>query len=506
MADKNDRDSRADELFEILNEYRTSDENGNASSPAQDEKKPSSPDTGSPEKSGNAPEADIGGEELPAALADHLSDEGSDAKNPEPGVAPVVNPHFTESAAETPLPPEEKAEDENEGGKKKLGGIFARMSLLPKALIYIIIVLLAAAYLSYFIISVGNDVFALVTDSRTVTIEIDENATDDSVAKLLSDNGIIEYGWVYKLYMKYRSDDDTVYIPGIYEVNTDLNYSQIITLLTSKNKKREVLTLTIPEGYTVDQIIDLFVSKGLGTREGYVEAINNYPYKHEFVRLLDEAGYAETRKYRLEGYLYPDTYDFYNDTTEVYVINKMLNNFNSRFWADFNNENASGYSYRKMCEEEYSMTFDDIVVLASMVQGEGKTAEDFEYISYVFHNRLSHSDTFPMLESDATIQYILSEHESDSTQIDITIDNPYNTYKYAGLPPGAICNAGLDALTAAMFPTAPTTDSGKTINAYYFVSNNAGKTYYASGLSGHQSNVAQVEKDNAAIESGDYNG
>ena len=150
------------------------------------------------------------------------------------------------------------------------------------------------------------------------------------------------------------------------------------------------------------------------------------------------------------------------------------------------------------------MDFDDIVVLASMVQAEGKTAEDFEYISYVFHNRLSHSGSFPKLESDATIQYALEVRETDSSKIDVSYETPYNTYLYDGLPPGAICNPGLDAFTAAMFPSAPLNEKDKAIDAYFFVSNNAGKTYYASSRSGHEKNKAQVAKDNEAIESSTY--
>ena len=139
-----------------------------------------------------------------------------------------------------------------------------------------------------------------------------------------------------------------------------------------------------------------------------------------------------------------------------------------------------------------------------MVQSEGGTADDFYSISYVFHNRLSHPANFPKLESDATIQYVLPERISDSTQLDTSYETPYNTYLYNGLPPGAISNPGLDALNAALFPTAPLNEYGGTINAYFFVSNNAGKTYYASSKGGHDNNVAQAKRDNEAIEAGTY--
>ena len=253
------------------------------------------------------------------------------------------------------------------------------------------------------------------------------------------------------------------------------------------------MRVTVPEGYTVDQIIELLVSKGIGEREKYVEAINEYPYKHEFVRALEELGYPETRKYRLEGYLYPDTYDFYQDDEEYLVINKFLNNFQQKFWSSYKSVYAEDI-------EALGFTFDDVITLASMVQAEAKYASDFEAISYVFHNRLKHSDTFPKLESDATIQYVLSERKEDLTGADLAVDSPYNTYLYEGLPPGAICNPGIDAITTAIYPAPPTTESGQTINAYFFVSNKKGTTYYAVTSAEHEANKKRVERENAELE------
>lgn len=522
MADNNER-SRADELFDVLQSL-----NGEGAQPEN---------TKSPEKlsiaeggsrvddimeilssngdlgAENADSADVASEteeepELPSALFGHLTDE-----NEISGTTSEARPHFTdhisdetESVAEPAEEPEPETEPKNNKTLNVIKKIFQQLSIVPKAIIYLALVIAVSAYLSYYIITIGNDVFALVSDTREVTITIEDDADHESVAQLLKENNIIEYDWVYELYMKYRGDGDSSneYIAGDYTLNTNYNYSQIITVLTANNVKREVVKVTIPEGFTIDQIIDLLVESGVGQREDYIAAINDYEYKWEFVRLLDEKGYSEHRKYRLEGYLYPDTYEFFTTESEVYVINKMLNAFNDKFWKEFTRVNIKGESYQKTMLEKYGLDFDDIVVLASIVQSEGGTVEDFYAISYVFHNRLSHPQSFPKLESDATIQYALPERISDSTQLDVSFDTPYNTYLYNGLPPGAISNPGLDALNAALFPTAPTTASGATINAYFFVSNNAGKTYYASSKSGHDNNVAQAKRDNEAIKAGTY--
>lgn len=454
---------------------------------------------------------------FPTSFFGHLSDEGGSEQEIVSNPLFDTNSHFTE---EIPVVPEaeEKAE-ENEGeddedeeyesnaSVKAVGRFFRGMSFIPKAIIYILLIFIASAYLSYYIITIGNDVFALVTDSRQVTVNIPEGATDEDVAKILKDNGIIEYDWVYELYMKYRGDgdEDTEYIAGEHTLDKDFNYAQIIISLTTGSLEREVVRVTIPEGYTINQIIDLLVEKGVGQRDDYIEAINNYPYKWDFVQQLEEIGYSEDRMYRLEGYLYPDTYDFYTNEDEVYVINKMLNAFNDRFWRDFIKKDKEGNSVQTMMLEQYGMTFDDIVVLASVVQSEGGTPEDFYYVSYVFHNRLSHPQTFPKLESDATIQYVLPERV-DSTELDVSLETPYNSYLYDGLPPGAISNPGSDALFAVLSPEAPKNDRGHEIDAYYFVANNAGKTYYAHDVSGHEQNKLRAKEDNEAIEAGTYEG
>ena len=459
--------------------------------------------------------------EVPAALFSHLSGEADSV--PESG---EVNSHFSDEVEPSLLLPEEGEEyeeeeedDEDEDEEeepdtmvKKVGKFFRGMSFLPKAIIYILLVVMASAYLSYYIITIGNDVFALVTDSQEITIVIEEGADNDSVAKLLEEKGVIKYGWVYKLYMDYRADGDSDdgYIVGEHVLNQNFNYSQIITALTSKSVEREIKRITIPEGFTVEQIITLLVDNGIGERSDYIDVINNYPYKWDFVRELDAMlatrDNPKDRIYRLEGYLYPDTYEFSTTEDEIYVINKMLNAFNDKFWREFIETDSDGNSIQKQMLEEYNMTFDDVIVMASMLQSEGGTAEDFYYISYVFHNRLKHpAETNGKLESDATIQYVLPQRV-EAEVVDVTYDTPYNTYTYKGLPPGAISNPGSDALSAVLYPEAPKNENDREIDAFYFVANKAGKTYYARNKEGHEANRRRVERDNEAIEAGNYEG
>ena len=547
--DKNQPSNEKDEFQDLFSNYRAAKEKEAAAKKAEAEtacgetrligeppkkkkpapvKKPVLPDEDDvkefvPKKSSFKQETPA--ETAPEPEADPLSETAALhflERSPEEEETELLASHLESATGEEPpLPadPDEEEEDEEEDEDEddeyagmpkwkkffcKLGNGILHLSFLPKALIYVAVVLIAAAYLSYYVIEIGNDVFALVTGNEEVSLSIPEEATEAEVSKLLLDKGLIDYEWPFKLFLKYYGKDEEIkFISGDHVMNMSMNYSQILNALTTVKRERVVVTLTFPEGFTVDEIIDLFLKNGIGTREGFVEAINNYPYKHEFVRLLDENGYPKDRSYRLEGYLYPDTYDFYTDSEEYLCINKLLNNFNDKVWVDWKSD------YAEVAEKEgYSL--DDIVTLASLIQCEGKTAEDFEYISQVFHNRLRHPDSFPNLESDATIQYAFElaglEREKDSSQIDLSFDSPYNTYLHAGLTPGAICNPGMDSILAAIYPSKPLDDNDKEIDVYFFVSNNAGKTYYAATKSQHDRNVRRVEEENKKMKEEAENG
>ncbi len=489
-----------DEIIEILDNYRKSQQDTRQES----ESAPITKEQ--PKVTAGQPilESDIDESIIPKGFATHLT--AHDGEAAEGRVMDIAhNPHFSDTANKKEIQKAQRQSKQQRFQKekkpsKKMSGVLGGGSVFLKAVVYIAIVLILSVYLSYYIISIANDVFAFVKDETPVRVFIRENVDAKEVADVLVENELVEYGWVFRLYLKYRSKGEEIrFISGEHELSANMNYDKLIQRLTLKGVDRTEVRIVIPEGLTVDQTIDLFLKNGIGTKEGFVEAINNYPYKHEFVRRLEEIGYSEDRIYRLEGYLFPDTYDFYVSTPEHLVINKLLNNFNDKFWKDYKTEYAE-------VMEGHNMTCDDIITLASMLQAEGNNALDFEYMSDVFHSRIKDSKKYPeyrYLQSDATIQYVLDARKEDLTDKDLQLDNPYNTYLYQGLPPGAICSPGYDAISAALFPSQPEQD-GKSFKAYYFVSNKAGHTYYSATLSGHNRNKEQVKKDNAAIEAGTY--
>jgi len=349
-------------------------------------------------------------------------------------------------------------------------------STIVLALIYISVVVLISAALSYFGIRWANDVFALVKDEVVSTVSIPENATISEVAGILEDHGIIEFPSIFRLYISYKNraaDPPLAFKAGDYEIKSTLNYDQIVSLIKDR-KTRRIVTITIPEGYTTDEIIELFVSQGIGTREGFADAINNFPYEYTFMEKLNAISLSPDRRYRLEGYLFPDTYDFYTDSKEIAIVDKLLTAFEAHF--------ESAY-YDRL--EELNMNLDEIVTLASIIQTEGKYNSDFYPISGVFHNRLK-SSQYPHLESDATVQYCLGERKEDLSYADLELDNPYNTYRIDGLPPSAISNPGWEAIQAALYP--------ETHRHYYFISDTDGSTIFADTLPQHLNNVALLQK------------
>ncbi len=393
----------------------------------------------------------------------------SPAKSARP--AGAVNP-----AQKAPCQPVDPAAKKAKAAEMRSQG-FSLASTLVIALIYIGVVVGISVVLSTCGIRWANDIFALVKDDVTATISIPENATVSEVSNILKDGGLIEYPAVFRFWVNFKNRDSetpVAFKAGDYELSSTLNYDQIVSKIRDR-KARGIIKLTIPEGYTVDEIINLFVSNGMGTREGFIDAINNYDYKnYKFMEKLKEIQLSPDRKYRLEGYLFPDTYEFYADSKEVAIIDKLLAAFDSRFEQDY---------YARL--DELGMNLDQVITLASIVQKEGKFSTDFYPVAGVFYNRLN-SQNMRRLQSDATVQYCLAERKPELTYADLEIDNPYNTYRNAGLPPSAISNPGWEAIQAALYP-----EQNKHL---FFISDTDGSMIFADTEAQHSANAAKLRE------------
>lgn len=375
---------------------------------------------------------------------------------------------------QTPLVlPAKEQKDESEGGNTIISII--------KAITYMVAVLVVSVFLSVFIILVGNDIYAFVKDDTVVEITVPEYATLDDVTDLLYENNIIKYPNIFKLYANIKKDSGK-FLAGTYStLSPMMNYDELLAAFKPK-KPSGISRITIPEGYTTDEIIDLFVSKGIGTREKYVDVINNYPFEYWFIEELTANGIPEGRYYRLDGYLFPDTYEFYNASTEEVVIGKLLKRFNQVFEDSFKTKAA-----------ELGYTVDEILTLASMIEKEAGVQSDFFNISSVFNNRLKKPATYPYLQSDATIVYAI-QHETGEritpTAEEMDYPSPYNTYQYAGLPPGPIANPSASAIRAALYPA--------DTNYHYFVAASSRLTLFAETEPEHKANIEKIRSGDTA--------
>lgn len=389
-----------------------------------------------------------------------------------------------------------------------------------KAVIYLVAIFVVSGCLSIFTILVANDCFAFVKNDAEVVVNIPDGAGLDEIAAILHDNDIIKYPRIFKLYIDIRNKETDEYLTGDFVVSPAMSYDTLISTFKPYTIREEI-TVTITEGMSTQDIIDLFVSKGIGTQEGFKDAIDNVDYDFWFLEDLTEEK-TEGRYYRLDGYLFPDTYNVFTDAKEEDIIYKLLSNFDAKFARED----------EALCEA-LGKDIDDIIILASMIQNEAKSVNyckneddgasyytkdgyprgDYYLVSAVFHNRLHNpSMTAGKLESDATVLYAMRMEQSDMSisEANRDFDTPYNTYLYPGLPAGPICNPSLDAIRAAMNPDREATDfqyyEGNFVSGskyYFFVSDIDGYNYYAKSKEGHDQWIAEVmkHKEEAAAES-----
>lgn len=336
---------------------------------------------------------------------------------------------------------------------------------------FILTVIIISVLLSALAIFLFNEAFALTADDSEVTVTVKKDASKSEISKLLKENGLIKSRTWFHIYTAIRgkevkSDGDT------YVIKKSSGYDAICRILAYGSKGEHTqIRVVIPEGCSVDGIMEIVCDKyGICSREEFADTVQNGNFsKYSFVSELKS---TENRKYRLEGYLYPDTYRFYSDSSAYAVIDKMLDNFGKKI----------DEKYLKACKKQ-GLTLDEAVTLGSIIMREGKFVTDYGKISSVFHNRLKSKAFGYRLQSDATVVYALGrEMQSEDKEL----DSPYNTYKYGGLPPSPICSPDLNAISYAIYPDST--------DYYYFVTKKDGTVLYARDYGAHLKNIKKAGK------------
>ena len=343
-----------------------------------------------------------------------------------------------------------------------------RAASVMNAVSYLVFILGVSLLLSAVAIYVANDVFAFVKPEKKVMLELEESQTPAQMAAVLKEEGVIRCKWAFVLYTKLANDGQS-FKTGKFEVDSDMDYGQIINTLNRVPTYTETVSVTIPEGYTLKQIARLLEDARVCGAEDILNIAETYPFKHE---MLQNIPMEEPN--RLEGYLYPDTYEFYINDSPVRVLNAMLNNFNNKYTEEM-----------RQLTENSGLTMRQIVTIASMIEREAVLPEEQARISGVIYNRLNHMDAYPHLDIDATVQYALGEHKEMLTYEDLEVDSPYNTYKVIGLPQGPICNPGVPAILAALQP--------ESHDYYFYVADPETKGHvFARNNEEHEENVAAM--------------
>ena len=325
-----------------------------------------------------------------------------------------------------------------------------------------------------------------IMDDDTVKVDI------DSIAQKLKDAGMIEYPALFKFFASTLTDKADRIQPGTYVLNTMFDYNAITNNLRSAYSSRKEIELMIPEGYTCAQIFTLLEENNICSvedMEAYMIEVGRDGMDGEYSLsgywFLEGAPSAS--KYWLEGYLFPDTYRFYENDVPENIVKKFLDGFDYRF-TDLMHEKLESIKLNT----GLSLSIRDVVIIASLIEKETADADEGYRISSVIYNRLKNSSNFPYLNIDATIIYALNGNIDPATGLtkpltnsDLNYDHPYNTYLYRGLPPGAIANPGRNSLDAALSP--------ENTSYYYYVLNPQTESHiFASTLEEHEKNVAYV--------------
>lgn len=374
------------------------------------------------------------------------------------------------------------------------------VSSLLKAVIYIMAVLVVAGFLSYFAITWANDAFALVKTGDEVVVSVSDGIGVKALGEILYKNGVIEHPSIFNLYCKIKGESPAIEA-GEYTVSPAMGYDELIDVFANVTSNvRTTVVVTIPEGYTVDDIIELITVKyGISSRAEIINSIQNDDFDYWFVKEVDQAiadGKCDGRKYRLEGYLYPDTYYLYSDSSANTIIDKFLSNFDVKMKYTFKKVEAEGETYidkiHTLCDK-YGFTFDEVIRIASIIQKEAVYEQEYSQVAQVFHNRILRptSETAGKLESDATIYYVLDDKPEELSEEDLSIDSPYNTRLYKGLTPGPISNPSFFAINDTLFPDSSKSYSGN----YYFVTDSDGFMHFAKTYKEHLKNVQAYMDD-----------
>lgn len=379
-------------------------------------------------------------------------------------------------------PPQRIAPHRKKKKKKK------KRNRLPGVLILTTMIFAVSIILSMVIIGFGKDMLGIDKSETTKLFIVKEGATTEEIAYQLKEEGIINSPKFFMLFSRLRKAD-ALYIPGEHFISENKSYENIIQSLTTNDEEDKIsVEVTFPEGITIYDAGRILEENNVCSQEDFLFYFDSAGYGFEFEDMLPTDSQLKFRP--MEGYVFPDTYFFYENMSPEKVCQRIYLNFDNKLTAE---------RIKRM--EELHLSLDELITFASIVQKEAATTNTMTMVASVFWNRLNNPDDFPKLQSDPTTNYANNVIKPNQDVYNKTMIEAYDTYQGAGLPPGAICNPGLEAIDAVL--------ANQQSDYFYFIANiYTGETLFAETLEQHEANQEKIDEEIAQMnaEDGDDSG
>ncbi len=329
--------------------------------------------------------------------------------------------------------------------------------------LWLVSIVLISVLIAFGIIVVGFDYLGIrMGVSGDIAVNIEQGMNAKQIAEELESEGAINNAFMFRIYSKLKNYESQ-YKYGVYTFGSELGYDDIASKLMNEGAKAESVTVTIPERATIDEMAEILQKNGICSKSDFKNAVQHEDFNYDFIKDIP----AQSVYYRLEGYLFPDTYDFFSYDSKAcarLAVDKMLKTTEKRVFTEENINKAKDMGY----------SMHELLTMASVVELEasGSPAE-MANVAAVFYNRLSWNDA-KLLGSSPTAEY---PHGNGR----------YDTNKYEGLPPGPLCSPSLNAVMASLNPT-------KDFKYTYFVTDANMKFYYRSSYNEHIAIIKQLKK------------
>ena len=357
---------------------------------------------------------------------------------------------------------------------KKVLAIFAALALVG-------VLVLGGGYFYY-----RSEVDGTGAGGQSQQFVVEQGETPTDIAKALKEAGIINSDLFFRLYLKQTGTGPSLQY-GTFSLRAGMSYDEIITELQTPAKRQDVVRVTFPEGNTLIQFAKAMEEAGLCTAQQFIDEANNGDFSD--IPFWSQIDTDPNTFMKAEGYLFPDTYEFYQDDTVHNMVAKLFSQFNGQITDEMT---------ARM--KELGLSLRETITLASLIQEEAGDPANMPGVSGVFHNRLKPGSPYPKMGSDVTWYYISDfirpYYATLGQQVPDGLEDAYYTgdndpNSRTGLPAGPLSNPGIDAIKAALYP--------EDNDYYFFLTDANGKYYYAKTYDEHLANIQKMKSVNAEV-------